>query len=369
MDTPKANLTTPPAPIPALAGVTRASESAAGREGLIPLDRNERLAPLPAWFVERLREAVQSSLLTTYPALDDLYEAVEAWTGLTRDRLLLVPGSDAAFRSAYQAYVAPGDRVVMVEPSYAMYRVYAGVFGAEPVAIPVERDLLPDPERLVGAITDGVRLVLLASPGQPTGVVLPAEVLDAVLAKAAEVGALVVVDEAYHPFSPETQLDRVNDEPTLLVTRTFSKAAGLAGLRVGLAAGDPQVTGALAKVRSVFDIPSFSAAAVRLVLEHPEVMSDYVAAVDAGREVLADAAHAARLEPLASPTNFMVIRLPEPLAPADLARELRDRGWIVRAPFAAPALADCIRVTLGPPELMTRFADALGPAVEALTRT
>jgi histidinol-phosphate aminotransferase len=366
MTRPDAHVSKPPAPLAALQGVTRASESARARSGLIALDRNERLGPLPDWFVDQLRESLDSRLLTTYPALDELYADLAGWTGLDEDRLLLAPGSDAAFRAAYQAYVAPGDRVVMLDPSYAMYSVYAGIFGAEAVRVPIGRSLEVDPGALLDAISADVRLVLLASPNQPTGAALPEELLRAVLARAGEAGALVVVDEAYHPFSRTTVLPWAADEPGLLVTRTFSKAAGLAGLRLGIAAGSPDVIGALAKVRSVFDITSFSAMAARLVISHPEVMDDYVAQVDAGRVILAAQARAAGFEPVDSATNFLVIRTEPRAAPADLIAALRERGWLVRGPFAADCLADCIRVTLGPPELMDEFGAALADAAASL---
>lgn len=357
MTTPQARAT-PPRPLAALASVERASEAFAGREGLVPLDRNERLGPLPDWFIEKLREGVASDLLTTYPILDGLYADLVERAGLPREQLLLTPGSDAVFRTVYQAFVAPGDVVAMIDPSYAMYSVYAEIFGATAVKVPVGADLRPDTAALVDAVGKA-RVALLANPNQPTGVLLPEDVLRAVLSRAGETGTLVVIDEAYFPFSHSSLLEWAAREPNLLVTRTFSKAAGLAGLRLGFAAGSREVIGALSKVRSVFDITSFTAHAARVALAHPEIMDDYVEEVDRGRALLAERARALGLEPLDSPTNFMLIRVASRMDPAELIPALRARGWIVRGPFAADALSDCIRVTLGPAALMERFADVL----------
>lgn len=332
----------------------------------MPLDRNERLAPLPDWFMEKLQAGLGSSMLTTYPILDELYTDLGAHFGLARESMLATPGSDAAFRSAFHAFVAPGDGVVMLDPSYAMYAVYAEMFGARATKVPIGRDLSFDLDALLGAIGTDVKLVLLASPNQPTGTVIGDDAMRAVLERAGEVGALVLVDEAYHPFSGTTVLGWAPDEPNLLVTRTFSKAAGLAGLRAGLAAGTTEVVGALAKVRSVFDISSFTALAVRTVLANPAVMDDYVAQVDTGRELLAERARALGLDPVQSTTNFMLIRVANRTPPERLVPALRDRGYIVRGPFAAACLADCIRVTIGPPELMERFAAALSDAIDSI---
>ena len=160
----------------------------------------------PDWLLDEIRAGIESSLLTQYPALDGLYQDLSGMLALPRERLLLTAGSDAAFRALHQVYVRPGDRVAMLDPSYAMYPIYARMFGATPVQVPFASDLSLDAEQLLDAIGTGVRMVLLADPNQPTGTQLPREVLRAVLARAAEHGALVVVDEAYFPFSRTTVL-------------------------------------------------------------------------------------------------------------------------------------------------------------------
>jgi histidinol-phosphate aminotransferase len=302
--------------------------------------------------------------LSGYPAYDGLYADLVERTGLPREQLLLTPGSDAAFRCVFQAFVAPGDTVAMIDPSYAMYAVYADLFAANAIKVPVGADLQPDAGALVEAVGQA-RVAFLANPNQPTGAMLGEDVLRAVLARASETGALVVVDEAYYPFSRSSLLEWAAREANLVVTRTFSKAAGLAGLRLGFVAGEAGVVGALAKVRSVFDVTSFTAHAARVVLAHPEVMDDYVEQVGQGRTLLAERARALGLEPLDSPTNFVLIRVAARMEPARLIAALRERGWIVRGPFAAEALSDCIRVTLGPPELMQRFTDVLTEVLDA----
>lgn len=343
-------------PVPALAGIERLREGGHERDGLIPLDRNERLAPLPDAILQEIRAGLDSALLTGYPVLDDLYADLAAALELPRERLLLTAGSDAAFRALHQAYVRPGDRIAMLEPSYAMYPIYARMFGAQPVAVPFERDLSLDGGALLEAVGSGVRMVLLADPNQPTGTRLGEELLRDVLARAEETGALVVVDEAYFPFSRATALPWVVDHDHLVVTRTFSKAWGLAGVRLGVVAAHADVVANLYKVRSAYDVNAVAALCARTLLAHPEVADDFAAEVDAGRRLLVERATALGLQAPAGETNFQLLRVPDP---ADLVQRLRERGYLVRGPFAAPCLADCIRVTLGPPQLMTRFADTL----------
>jgi len=348
-----------------LADVVRLPEGGKERRGLIPLDRNERLAPLPDVFLDELRAGLDSVLLTEYPVLDGLYADLSAWLGVPRESLLLTTGSDAAFRAAFQAYVEPGDGVVLLEPSYAMYRVYARLFRADVRPVEFGPGHALEPESLLERIGPGVKLVLIANPNQPTGTLIEPEVLRVAVEQGAEHGALVMIDEAYFPFSGVTMIDRLGEHSNLVITRTFSKAHGLAGLRVGVLAASEEVASTLFKVRSVYDVNAVAALAARTALAHPEIADDYVREVDAGRDVLVERARALGLEPLPSPTNFLQIRVSESVEPTALIDALRDRGYLVRGPFNHPSLAGCVRVTLGPPELMARFAEALEQALEA----
>lgn len=348
----------PPA-APALEQIVRLREGGREREGMIGLDRNERLSPLPDAIVEEVRAAIDSALLTHYPSTDRLYDQLAASFGVERDRLLLTAGSDAAVRALYHVYSHPGGTAVMLEPSYAMYPIYARMFGLEPVQIAFGEDLSIDTAALLHAVRPGTRLVFIANPNQPTGTVVADEVIAELLDRAREHGALVVVDEAYYPFSGHTLLPWVADHPNLVVTRTFSKAWGLAGMRIGLVAADPEVVANLYKVRSAYDVNAAAAACAEVLLAHPEVAEEYAAEVAAGRELLVARARELGLEPVPSLTNFQVLRLAGRRDPAELVAALHERGYIVKGPFGAPCLRDCIRVTLGGRELMGRFADVL----------
>ncbi len=305
----------PPRPSPGVAAIERVREGGREREGMVPLDRNERLAPLPGWLIDELRAGLDSDLVTTYPATDRLQEELAAAVGLEGERLLLTPGSDAAHRALHHAYVEPGDEVVMLDPSYRMLRSTPRCSRAKPVAIPFAGDLTFDFHALLGAIGPATKLVTLPNPNQPTGTVLGEDAIAALLERTAAAGALLVIDEAYYPFSKQTALPLVTDDPQLVVTRTLSKAWGLAGLRLGYVAADPAVIANLFKVRSVYDANGLAIHVARLELAHPEVADDYVAEVEAGRALLAERCRAIGVGPLESPTNFMQLRVGALAAP------------------------------------------------------
>jgi histidinol-phosphate aminotransferase len=348
----------PPEPVPGIADIERYGETSEDRAGALSLDRNERLAPLPEAVVDELRAQFDSALLTSYPTLEPTYEDVAAHLGVPREHVLLTPGSDAAIKALFHVYVQPGDRVAMLQPSYAMYPVYARIFRAQAVETPFAEDLTFDLDAFLASM-DGARLVLLANPNQPTGTQLTGEELERIVERAGEAGALLGVDEAYFPFSGTSLLPGSIGHPHVVVTRTFSKAWGIAGLRLGAAVGDPEVVRALYKVHSAHDVNAMAALTARTLLRHPEVAADYVALLSQARAHLAERVEALGLTALPSATNFLVIRLNGRIAPGELVDRLRERKIIVKGPFGHPSLADCIRITLGPPQMMDAFADAV----------
>lgn len=355
-----------PEPIASVAATQRVREGGSDRAGFVGLDRNERVGPLPHWFVEEVRAEVTSDLMTTYPNADELHAELAAATGIASDRLLVTPGNDPVVKAAFQAYVRPGDAVVMLDPSYAMYGVYARLFGAERITVGYDAGLELDADELLATVAPGVRLVLVANPNQPTGTVLGHDVLGRLLERAEETGTLVLVDEAYTIFAPETTaLPLLDEHPNLLVARTFSKA-GFAGIRVGFIAGAAEVVATFYRVRSAAEVNALGIACARLVLRHPEIGEDYAAEVSAGRTLLTERARSLGLEPLPSRANFLQLRLPPAYEPAAVVAGLRERGWLIRGPFRDACLAGCVRVTLGPGALMAEFADALTETLAAL---
>lgn len=348
-----------PQPAPALESIERFREGGREREGFVGLDRNERLSPLSADVLDEIRATIDSSLLTHYPTLDRLYDDLSDTLGVRRDRLLLTAGSDAAVKALYQVYAEPGAESAMLDPSYAMYPIYARMFGMTPRQVAFSADLSLDTDALLNLIGPATRLVFIANPNQPTGTVLEDEVLEAVISRATAHAALVVVDEAYHPFSERTVLPWTDRYPNLVVTRTYSKAWGLAGVRLGIVVADPSVVRNLFKVRSAYDVNAVAAQCADVMSRHPEVATDYAAEVSAGRTRLCERAVALGLDPIPALTNFQVLRLQGRAEPAAIVEALHARGYIVKGPFSAPCLKDCIRVTLGPPALMEAFADAL----------
>lgn len=339
-------------------------EAGSERSGLLCLDRNERVGTFPAGIAAELSARLSDLDPTRYPSADSVYPLLSRWFAVDRERLLLTPGADGALRSLFQAYIEPGDAVVTVRPSYAMYEVYADMAGARVSAVDCGSDLRFDLSEMMALMSDDVRLVVLANPNQPTGAVVEVPRLSGLIETAARIGALVVVDETYAPFADTTVLDFYGDRSNVIVLQSFSKVLGLAGLRVGAVVADSEVIEALATVRSVYDINAAALVALEVLLEHPEAFDQYRREITEGRVRLEEGLRALGLSPFPTAANFIVVRVRPVIEPQVLIDALMYKGILIRGPFDHPSLDGCVRITLGPTSVMNQVVAAIADVLE-----
>ena len=332
------------------------------REDIIDLSRNERVTPFPEWFKKRIMWSITDDLLTKYPDQIPLKRKLAKSLGVSEDMILLTNGADAAIKAVFQAYMKPDSSVAMLDPSYAMYEVYAKMFGCKIQKIKYNEDRNFNSRFLHGLINSNcLDLMLFANPNQPTGTFHPS--MEPILTDTRNISTLLVLDETYFDFSGFTVLpylvsSTLGGFPNLIIIRSFSKGAGIAGLRLGYVIAHPKIISNLARVRSCYDVNSMALMVGELILDHPEIVEEHVREVKEGAEVLAKKARALGLEPiLPVVTNFMLIRFPHQVD--RVVKKLKDGGYKVKGPFQDECLKNMIRVTLGPPALMEEFGEAL----------
>ncbi|NLG20481.1 MAG: histidinol-phosphate transaminase [Actinomycetales bacterium] len=352
------------------AGYSSARTSDTGAPATIWLNANEAATPSAVD-----PEGAQRRYPDPQPA--PLVEALADAYGVTPDRVVVGRGSDECIDLLVRALCAPGsgDAVLQTSPTFGMYAVSARLHGVPLVDVP-QRDLGDlwevDTEAVRdAAVEQGARVVFLASPGNPTGAVVPLDRI-AELARALEDRAVVVVDEAYQEFAaPPSAATLLEAHPNLVVLRTLSKAHGLAGVRVGVALSHPDLAAVLRRVQAPYPIPvpvaelavSALAGSVRRSVEAR------VAETRTGRELLAEILGAdPRLTTVyASEANFLLVRGP---GAESLLTDLRAHGIVVRD--MRHLLTDALRVTVGSPEeidavraALTTKATAPTPATDA----
>lgn len=290
-------------------------------------------------------------VLRAYPELDESYAALSQWSGFAIDHLLFTDGADGGLQRIFATYVAEGDQVVIMRPSYAMYPVYCQMFGAEPTVLEFDDDLTLPFERVLEAARPGVRLFALVNPNQPIESCFSLEELRTLAQRCLDNGTIFLVDEAYYHFCQITAAPLIDQFENIVVARTFSKAFGLAGLRMGYLIANPAFTSALAALKPIYEINHLNAAIAAYFLKRPEIMQSYVEAVNQGRQVLTAffTDHGCALHGVHS--NTILAGLPERISALKVTQSLHQDGWLVRSETKPPT-PNHLRITIGPPDLM-----------------
>lgn len=321
----------------------------------IRLDKNEFL---PCWPLEWFREFMDTLLpehFSIHPECGMLHEKLSKRLNFPAEQILITAGSDAAIRSAYEVFVSPGDEVVIPNPTFAMYEVYARVFAAKLVTVDYDSDLRLSVEHLLKAIGPNTKLVAIANANSPTGTVFSREELKEIIVHASSQGAVVLIDEAYYPFYPETMIDMVREADNLIVTRTFSKAAGVAGMRIGYAISSPEITPLLFSVKPMYEITTISALLGEYIMDHHERIDAYAAKVREGRQWLSDFFRKRGFAVPESHANFIHVDFGQ--RKDKIVAALKENNVLFKESFDHPALSRYSRFTVGPRPFMKEFAD------------
>jgi histidinol-phosphate aminotransferase len=272
------------------------------------------------------------------------------------DSLVMGAGIDELLGVIVRLVTEPGDPVVTSAGAYPTFNYHVAGFGGRLVAVPY-RDDREDLDALAEAVhREGAKLVYVSNPDNPMGSWHEAGALEAFVGKLPE-AVLVILDEAYAEFAPPAALlPEGFADPRVIRLRTFSKAQGLAGLRIGYAMADPAVIQAIGKIRNHFGVNRFAQAAAMAALDDPLFTAGVVAEVERGRAAYATLARDCGCEPLGSATNFVTIDVGGPARARAILQALEAERVFIRMPGVSP-LDRCLRVTVGPAADRARFAE------------
>ena len=285
----------------------------------------------------------------------ELMRRLAGYVRVPEDHLLLTHGSDSALDAICQCYLGPGDRALVVTPAYDHFRAMAEQRGATVTPFSHFEGGFPS-SALCAAIRSAMpRVVYLTNPNNPTGYLVPREAVESLCRAAAEVSALVVLDEAYAEFAKVSSADLTPRHANLLVCRTFSKAFGLAGLRIGHVIAPPAVISTLARVVNPKNVSTFAQVAAEEALGDLQSVSAHVDEVIAGREALSAALGARGISCYPSHANFLLLRCDD--APA-MVRWFQERGIFLRDRSDQFGGAGHVRVTIGGKESVRRVIAA-----------
>jgi histidinol-phosphate aminotransferase len=336
----------------------------AGRTGL-RLDFNESTVGCSPLVLARLR-SLDSELLARYPEREPVEREVATFLGLDPAQVLLTNGVDEAIHLLCSTYLDPGDEALIVVPTFTMYSIFAQAEGAHVIEVRAGNNFTFPAQDVLTQMNPRTRLIAVANPNNPTGAAAAGDVLIQIAHAAPQ--AAVLIDEAYFEFHGETLIDQTRQIENLFVARTFSKAYGLAGLRIGVLAGAARQMAMVRRVASPYSVNAVALAVLPEALQDQEYVDRYVAQVLSSREKLQRELGNLGMPYWPSQANFVLVGIGP--AHAEFVRALRDRGILVRDRHSDshcdPRCEGCVRLTVGSDEHTQTLIVALRDVIDQL---
>lgn len=329
--------------------------------GVIKLDANENPYDFPPDVLVKVFGEIASRDLTRYPdaAAVSLRKSLSGYTGVDPESIMVGNGSDELILNIMLTF-GTGGTFAVATPTFSMYGLHGRVASTGKVEVPRLHDFSLDVEALKQeASRPDVRIVVICTPNNPTGTAIPRDEIEDILSNT---NAVVVVDQAYAEFGGESCTPLLERYPNLIILRTFSKAFGLAGLRVGYLLAGQGVIKELLKVKQPYNLNAFSQAAARVVMENQPPFMERINLIIKERDRLfAELSSLPGVEAFPAQANFILFRTPLPAE--RIYSGLLERGVLIRN-VDGPGLSRCLRVSVGTAEENKTFVEKLGEILD-----
>jgi histidinol-phosphate aminotransferase len=326
------------------------------RSGKLRLDFNENTVGCSPRVIEALQK-VTAEQLTMYPDYAEATSEIGAFFGVSPDEFALTNGTDEAIQLLVNTFVNPRDEVLLVRQSYAMYRFYSEIADADIREIESDDDFEFPTTRFIAAIRPNTRAICIANPNNPTGSAIGLDEIRSILEAAQQAApkAVVLIDEAYFEFFGVSVLGWIRQYPNLFVSRTFSKAYGMAALRCGCLFSCAENMQWIRKSQSPYSVNTLAVVAARAAIADTEYRQNYVAEVLQARELAWLGLQRLGIRCFRAFGNFILFDASD--RAIEIRDALRERGVLVRD--RSYELPGCVRVTIGTRDQIARFLSEL----------
>lgn len=325
------------------------------RDGYLRLDLNENPGGLPDAFIKSVLKDVDSEFVAKYPETLEFTEKLADFIKVKPNEICLTNGSAEAIRHIIEIFTKPGGKIVSVAPSYAMYSVYAKMYGRVHVPVPYNENMTVTAEDIIAKIDDDVDLVVILNPNNPIGDVHSTEDMEKILAAAKKHFSTVLIDEAYFYFYPNSFIEFARNNEHVFLTRTFSKLFSLAGCRLGYVTGQGDGIALIQKACTPHNVNAFGIKFAQAIIESG-MIKNMVAEQLEGKKYLADSLIENGYEVNMKEGNFLFIK-PKTESKA-LTERLKENKILVKH-YNNEMLGGFIRVTTGTKKIMQQFIDIL----------
>ena len=327
-----------------------------GRYDYLRYDMNENPEGLPKEFVDSVLKEITPEFLSIYPEPDRFLNKYAAYIGASYENVVAVNGSDMGIRYLLETFGEKGKDVVTVAPSFEMYWVNCSILGLHHVPVAYEPDMTISIDKILDAITENTRIVVLLNPNNPIGNVYTEDELEKVIEKTKKVGAIVIIDEAYHYFYPNTFLKYALNEETVVLLRTFSKLFSIAACRLGVVISNPQINHYVKNAKLTFDANAIALLFAERILDHPEMIEQLIETEKEGKAYTLAELTKHGYETRDCRGNYIFVT-PKHQA-TEVAQKLETEKKILVKSYGNEMLKKYLRISVGSKDAMERFLTA-----------
>ncbi|MCX6077374.1 MAG: histidinol-phosphate transaminase [Campylobacterales bacterium] len=319
------------------------------------LDRNEKVDDYSPEVIQGILDSFTAYDFSAYPEINSLYEKLAKWMEVNQECILLSSGSDAGIKQIIEMLSNENEKILVPSPTFAMYEVYCNMYNREFIEISYSpNDFLIDLESVYSQIDEKTALVFLPNPNQPIDTLNSIEIIEKLAQHCLKYNTFLVVDEAYYLFSDITAVGLTQRYDNVLVLRTFSKAFGLAGVRLGYIVGNKENIHYLEKTRHMIEANTLSIKSAEYLLDNMHFVHDYVSTIKLSQEYLKKELMDIGIKCTGANANFIFINLQTQDNRDDAIAYLKSKSIYVRGGFKEP-WNSFIRVSIGTKEKMEIF--------------
>jgi len=329
------------------------------RKDYLRLDLNENPGGLPKEFIKEILSGIMPNFISQYPETQEFMDCLAKFLGIENRNICITNGSSEAIRYTMEAFTSEGGSIAGVTPSYAMYEVYAKMYGRQFIRVPYRDDLTVTPKDIISYLNPDVQLLILLNPNNPIGNAYSNEEFEELLETAKKYEITVLVDEAYMYFYNNTFIKYVMKNEHILLTRTFSKLFSLGGLRLGFIVGQPKEIKMISNLCTPHNTNAFAMLFAQRIIETPGMLNQLIDIQYTGKRYVVDELKKSGYEVNAQEGNFIFIKPCNSDADVIVDRMKKDKRILIKSYSGIGSMGKCLRVTTGAQEYMEIFLDAL----------
>ena len=331
------------------------------------LDRNERIVPFDQETIKDLSKKLAQLPFNLYPELELFYQKLSQWLNIPKDCIFVTEGVSGAIKSIIETITEPGENIVFPTPTFALYPVYGQMFRVESRTVGYTSDYQLNIEQLLSFIDNKTSIVFLPNPNMPIEGTLDLDRIRVIADKCEEHHAYLAIDEVYYPFGGPTAISLIKGYENLFVMRSFSKAFGLAGIRVGYLLGSEKPIEYVSKTRTAYETNSVSIEIASFFIENFHLIEKYINQVKEGFYYLKQELDQLGLEYNGGNTgNFLYINLRDQVFAENVLKTLREKKIYIRGGWPAP-YAQGVCISGAPKNIIEEFFHEFSDAFTKLS--